>query len=114
MAEFFVANGLDNSYQEVNVSPTGAWWSALFSDYRKLERAVVFDPIIETSVSDSFWEVQFKTEIANLCPWQSGGQRLFSAASILYDPEANYFCWNHQPGTDEPDFHRRDLFHPLH
>lgn len=113
VAEFFVASSEGTDYQEINISPTGAWWSAYFSDYRQLEREVRFEPRLQIVRNETAWQIVFETELDNLVPWENAKCRLFSAASILYDPAPHYFCWNHKPGADEPDFHRRDLFMPL-
>lgn len=114
VAEFFVA-GRGTSYQEVNISPTGAWWSCLFSDYRERAEVVRFEPEIQVSGEANSWSVDFKVRLEDLRPWRGlkNTERLFSVCSILHDPEPRYFAWNHS-GGGEPDFHRRDLLHPFH
>lgn len=113
VAEIFVA-GPDPSYQEINVSPTGAWWSALFSNYREFQQEVRFEPTIAASISEQRWEIEFTASLDDLVPWRNvpPPQRLISSTAILHSPEPHYFAWNHTTGG-EPDFHRRDLFQPL-
>ncbi len=113
VAEFFVA-GIGPSYQEINISPTGAWWSAVFSDYRELKSVAQFEPKITADWSDQRWAVSFESDLYDLEPWRESGpdQRLISPAAILHTPEPHYFAWNHR-GDGEPDFHRSDLFKPI-
>lgn len=113
VAEFFVA-GPGPGYQEINIAPTGAWWCCLFSGYRERQEVVVFTPEINTHRTANSWSVNFRVPLQHLRPWRGikSEERLFSACSILHDPEPHYFAWNHETGG-EPDFHRRDLFRPL-
>jgi hypothetical protein len=113
VAEFFVGAVGSPVYQEVNISPTGAWWSALFSEYRVLEREIKFKPLIETARKKGEWSLLFRAGVENFVPWQGTDEtkRTVSATSILYHPEPNYFAWNHTLGG-EPDFHRADLLKP--
>lgn len=113
VAELFVA-GLGTDYQEVNISPTGAWWSAYFSDYRKLVREVFFEPRITVEASEGHWAVNFEAPLEAFVPLEglSLEDYRFSATAILYTPEAQYFAWNHS-GGGEPDFHRSELFQAL-
>ena len=110
VAEFFVA-GAGARYQEINISPSGAWWSGLFSDYRVLESNQQFDCSIESKISSHSWEISFEAELRHFQPWRElpSSERRISVASILYDPDPQYFAWNHG-GGGEPDFHRQDLF----
>ena len=113
VAEFFVA-GQGTTYQEINISPTGAWWSCLFSDYRQPVDEVRFEPVIEAREHSDGWGVTFNVALSDLKPWVGvePQRRRLSVTSILYDPEPHYFAWNHQSGG-EPDFHRLDLFRPI-
>ena len=113
VAEFFVA-GPGPGYQEINVSPGGAWWSCLFSGYRERLQVVRFEPRIQACQDESAWSVIFETKIDNLIPWRGiePEQRRLSPTAILYDPEPHYFAWNHS-GGGEPDFHLRNLMKRL-
>jgi hypothetical protein len=113
VAEFFVA-GEGSVYQEINISPTGAWWSASFTGYRSKPTEIRFEPLITVEESDDRWAVTFEASLDSFRPWRklAPSQRLFSPTAILYDSKPNYFAWNHS-GGGEPDFHRRELFQPL-
>lgn len=113
VAEIFLA-GPNGRYQEINLSPTGAWWSAVFSEYRVRESEVEFPVEIEAERREDRWEVQFSTALKNLEVWNAvpRSQYRASATAILYAPDPVFFAWNHNTGG-EPDFHRADLFRPL-
>lgn len=113
VAEFFVSGG-GQDYQEVNISPTGAWWSAQFSNYRERSRVSEFDVSIQSKVGSGLWEVRFETALSNLFPWRDCAPqaRRISPTAILFDTKPHYFAWNHNSGG-EPDFHRADLFKAL-
>ena len=115
VAELFLS-GPGESYQEINVSPTGAWWSALFCDYRERSQTVEFPVEIEVERADNFWQVHFSTAAENLIPWSGleWSEYRASPTAILHGPEPSFFAWNWNPNKDgEPDFHRKDLLKPL-
>lgn len=113
VAEVFLS-GPGGAYQEINVSPRGAWWSALFSDYRLMDRELEFAVEIAQEVKADSWQIHFRTSLENIVPWRglSPEEFMVSATAILYAPEPHYFALHHQNGG-EPDFHRRDLLKPL-
>lgn len=105
VAEIFVA-APGGGYQEFNVSPTGAWWSALFSGYRQLVREVTEPPLaVQAHRSAGAWSVELKVrpalEVHRLNP-----------TAILTPADPVYLCLGHRTGG-EPDFHRADNFLPL-
>lgn len=110
VAELFCA-GAGPEYQEINIAPSGAWWSALFSSYRQLDREVRFEPVITNRVEGDLWSVGFSCATDAIVPWRDldPACRRTSVCAILYTPEPHYYAWNHQSGG-EPDFHREDLF----
>ena len=115
VAELFLS-GPGDSYQEINVSPTGAWWSACFSNYRERTEVVEFPVEIEVERGDDFWQVSFSAAVSDLQAWSGlhSSQYRASPAAILHGPEPFFFAWNWNPNKDgEPDFHRKDLLKPL-
>ena len=109
VAEFFVSSG-GKSYQEVNISPTGAYWSALFSDYRVREQEIELSPTIEAEVGPDSWSVVFKVEWEKLVPWRDEPRDKWrlTPTAILHNPEPAFFCWA-EPQSSEPDFHAEHL-----
>lgn len=115
VAELFLS-GPGDAYQEINISPTGAWWSALFSGYRERSQTVEFPVEIEVERDDKLWQVSFSTAVENLNPWSGleWSEYRASPAAILHGSEPSFFAWNWNPNKDgEPDFHRKDLLKPL-
>ena len=113
VAEFFLA-GTGQDYQEVNVSPTGAWWSAYFEGYRVEPRELRYPSEIVVEKDDSSWSMSFRTELKHFIPWMNSPREdwRISVTSILYDPEPTFYCWNHFTGG-EPDYHRVDIMRPV-
>lgn len=111
VAELFVAEP-SGCYQEINLSPTGAWWSATFSGYRERENEVRPSVEIETRIGDGEWTVGLRMSISELSVGAEADVLLYSPTAILYGPEPFYFAPHHE-GEGEPDFHRAELFKPL-
>ncbi|MFA5506199.1 MAG: hypothetical protein WC314_15920 [Vulcanimicrobiota bacterium] len=115
VAELFLG-GPGEFYQEINISPSGAWWSATFKGYRERIRAVEFPAQIEHHRTPDSWSVSFSAQVKDLEGWQNLAPDEFrvSPTAILYGPEPSFFAWNWDPDLkSEPDFHRKDLFKPL-
>lgn len=105
VAEFFVA-GPGPSYQEVNVAPCGAWWSALFSGYRERQAEVRLQAEVQAWPEQNSWAIEFRAALAEFPLLGSNleGSR-WAVCSILHRPEPLYLCSGHHQGG-EPDFHQ--------
>jgi len=113
VAELFLA-GPGNDYQEFNFSPTGAWWSACFSNYRQRDRLCPDPaPQLECLSGPDFWEISCILTLSSLLPWQgcSIDQRRLHVASVLFPTDPEYLCSGHSSGGT-PDFHLLSNFHP--
>lgn len=113
VAELFVA-GPGCDYQEFNFSPTGAWWSTYFSNYRQRDRLCP-DPVpqLECRSGPDFWQIRCTLTLSSLLPWQgcSSDRRRLQVASILFPADPEYLSSGHCSGGT-PDFHRLANFHP--
>ena len=116
VCELFLKDRHTPGYQELHLSPSGAWWSAVFSGYRRRDSmrdgkprnvetyAVRRAASWEAALSLPLQELQVQpfvehTVLANLCGYLGENPRqLFSAAP---------------PPASEPDFHFAGLFVPL-
>jgi hypothetical protein len=115
VAELFLA-GPGERYQEINVSPTGAWWCARFNGYRQRVETARFPVEIQVERNDTSWQVLFSARVADLDAWQGleQSERRASPTAILHGPDPAYFAWNWNPTkSGDPDFHRKDLLKPL-
>lgn len=111
VAELFFQRSGEDSYRELNVSPTGAFWCAAFSSYRQLDQELRFDPLrIIVARDHTFWSTEFELPL-DVIPGPPEEWRM-TVTSILYDPEPHYFCYGYT-GHDEPDFHRSQNFLPV-
>ncbi|MGE0495630.1 MAG: hypothetical protein AB7S38_40875 [Vulcanimicrobiota bacterium] len=105
VAEIFVADR-EGRYQEFNVSPSGAWWSALFRGYRQLEREVSEPPLeLQAEGGVGVWWVKLRVKPALEL-------HKLNLTAILRPSDPVYLCLGHRSGG-EPDFHRADNFLPL-
>jgi hypothetical protein len=103
-----------NSYQEFNFSPSGAWWSACFSDYRQ-RAAVTTQPTLnslQTILRDSSWLVIAAIDI-NSCDVVFDETSLVHISAIYHAPMDVYLTSYKGPKKFAPDFHRLDCFVPL-
>lgn len=110
-AELFIKEPQSSRYQEFNLAPSGAWWSASFSEYR--QRSLVATPesasgsaaATEANWSASLRIVRDKLLIAPSA-LESGSANV---TFILRHPEEHFYSFA-SLGNGEPDFHRIDQF----
>ncbi len=105
VAELFVS-GPGGSYLELNLSPTGGWWAAEFSQYRCLARERPDLPFeLETQRSLTGWQVECRLPLAALEGWgyPSWERVPMKVCAIVYREEPLYLC--SEPAQGEPDFH---------
>lgn len=114
VAELFVM-APDGRYQEFNLSPTGAWWTATFHGYRQRgtvgpERGAT----IEAQHGDAGWSVQLTLDLEALTIVSPSDLALarWSLTAILNPEEPEYLCLGHHTGGP-PDFHQASTFLPL-
>lgn len=101
VAEFFLM-AEDGSYQEFNLSPTGAWWSARFRGYRDLLREDQC-PSVATGAHSTTegWSAWLSVELRDLIEWKKT-----NVCAIL---GGRFFCAGHSSGG-QPDFHLASNF----
>lgn len=96
VAEFFLI-AADGTYQEFNLSPTGAWWSARFRGYRDQECECRCASVSTSAArSRSGWKATLSVGVVDVIAWER-----FQVTAIL---EGRYFSTGECSG--EPDFHR--------
>jgi hypothetical protein len=115
VAEFFVM-GPDGDYQEFNLSPRGAWWSASFGSYRQQQEERRCPSVrVRAECTPPGWTAQLSVAVADLQPLQghSFSQARLNPTSILHSETPEYLCYGHE-GGGPPDFHRASNFLPVH
>lgn len=106
VAELFV-QGPDGRYQELNLSPRGAWWCALFSSYRQRERVWAPQSARLTADGDqSSWSAEISVALEDLIvlPPADLNQARMNVSAILDPQRPEFLSLGHQSGG-EPDFH---------
>ncbi len=114
VAELFVM-APDGRYQEFNLSPTGAWWSATFTGYREgcqAERATSIQT--EAHCEEGRWSARLSLAVSDLNVLQGSDISLarLNVTAILSPQNPSYLCWGWQNG-EQPDFHRAENFLPI-
>jgi hypothetical protein len=118
VAEFFLRDAESGEYQEFNVAPSGAWWTCVFTEYRK--RAMNFPKprsvCVERKVTADRWEVVFGVKLSELSIMITSQTHLHVAV-ISADPvgsaTAQRFFSSHPLAGAEPDFHTPKVFLPI-
>lgn len=113
-AEFFIATPDGARYMEFNLSPNGAWWTAVFCAPRQI--APGFENWIPTGVqaagsnNDNGWSCRalIPLKILNEAGITPQACKL-TAAAILKSPD-QVFLTTALPCNTQPDFHRPDLW----
>ena len=115
VVELFLREDGTTRYQELNVAPNGAWWSAVFSDYRKRQDAAPPQGV-ETHVEVSHGEqlVGFRFPRASLSV-QSGftiASRANLCAVVGTSDSRRYIAF-HSRKDSVPDFHLAECMQPM-
>jgi hypothetical protein len=115
VAELFIM-APEGRYQELNLSPCGAWWSATFDEYRK-RSAAWRCPSVSTDAGwdDRSWWAKLAINLEDLVVLEGRGleEAWLNVAAIL-DPESpEYLCLGAGAQAGEPDFHRNVNFLPV-
>lgn len=117
VVELFIHEESSTRYIEINLSPTGAYWIAEFSDYRANESELRVNPEIETKSIDEDITTLLKIELKELAV----SKFKIAQTAVLKvknpDSESDFyltrkFGWG-QAAVDslncEPDFHKKKL-----
>jgi hypothetical protein len=109
VAELFI-KGEGGAYQELNLAPSGAWWSMTLSEYRS--RVPVpqrpHPRHISTAISDARWEVVAAFDRDTLDVPLLPSSRIH-VSGMWYRPEPCYLSSN-PPSGRAPDYHHDDCF----
>lgn len=111
VAELFVM-APNRRYQEFNLSPTGAWWCAAFSDYRQLESPLPHLPLeVKAEQTASSWTVSMTVCLGDLAVLNGLEPQLaqWNVCAILSPPDPVYLCLGSRQ-SGQPDFHLAENF----
>lgn len=109
VAEFFVKDR-SGRYQEFNVSPAGAWWTAVLSSYRTREEITpkLHVSAVEVTIQDGMWTALLGVAHAGLAV-ALDSDSLVHVSGIVHKP-GRQFLSSQPVAAIEPDFHHPDAF----
>lgn len=104
--ELFMAGSAPHAYQEFNLSPSGAWWSALFSYYRQADERSFQMPRVQTWAESlkSGWRAAIQIERKSLSVDITTSTRL--NVCMIVGKDSQHFLSANRISTEKPDFHR--------
>ena len=121
VVELFIHELESARYLEINLSPTGAYWCAEFSDYRVRKSELYLTPSIETKLNDGITTALMQIDIEDLI----NGKFELAQAAILKLGKGSFeekiylarkYAWGDsaKKALDcEPDFHQKKLVEVL-
>ncbi len=115
-AELFVCEDGTARYQEFNLSPGGAWWSCLFSSYRKAdEQAFVMSKGVQcfAEVSPSHWISAMsipRNELSVKISFTEESR--LNVSFILETPQQKFLSWA-KLKAEQPDFHVSEQYEAI-
>ena len=109
VGEFFVRDP-SGRYQEFNLAPSGAWWSALFDSYRCRAEASPRPNVLEvyTELSSGAWLGVLGIARESMAIQVRDGSS-FHVSGIRHAPRCSYLS-SCPDRSVEPDFHRSECF----
>ena len=119
VAELFLTNPLTGRYLELNCSPTGAWWSCLFSSPRVPLRAEPWQMAVRTTAGrdETGWLVcaeLAEAEILAALEVRRWAELRGNVCAISRGPRQDRFCSAAALEGNRPDFHQPRLWLPVH
>lgn len=107
VAELFIVDNNLKSYQEINLAPSGAYWSQYFADYRKPagERYIDLRPKdFYHEIGENFWTVGMTIDLSKLSVKINPMKLRLNFTAISDSPEASYYSLAKTKSV-KPDFH---------
>jgi hypothetical protein len=103
---FIAPAALAPAYLEVNLAPSLAWATYLFSDYRAGQRAASEATLANLRVEQDAQRLSLEAELH----WDCGPGARVGLSAVLEElgGTLSYWALAHAPGR--PDFHRRECF----
>jgi hypothetical protein len=111
VVELFLKDDHGGAYQEFNLSPAGAWWSARFSGYRKRapEAVDMRAPEVISRITETGWLAGMAVQRNDLLVDISFSSKSKAAVCAILGREERQYCAL-SPGQGIPDFHCLEQF----
>jgi hypothetical protein len=113
VAELFLMSSR-GEYHELNIAPSGAWWSASFSSYRQRREAVRCPSVrVRADHGRTHWAISLTLDLRDLTLLETASldAARLNVCAILSPEDPEYLCYGHTSGG-EPDFHAETNFLP--
>ncbi len=107
VAELFIVDNNQRSYQEINLAPSGAYWSNYFTDYRKPATEKYFDlrpNDFFQEVTEDSWSVGMALDLSKISVKIHPGNIRLNITAITDSPDASYYSLGKTKSV-KPDFH---------
>ncbi len=116
--EFFLGPAGQQSYLEINLSPSGHWNCYVFDGYRQGMResadTVVYlnESHLDPRGDQASWHGTLRTEgpKGEFASWLSSGSLVMGVSAVLEYNSGEREYWSLVHVADRPDFHRREGF----
>lgn len=121
LAEVFLCSAEGTRYLEINLSPTGAWWSCSFHSYRARDSSAALEGVTawaETvTVQAKSWEATLRIPTASIASAvtftpKSAEVRANVSGVMIMGASPLYLSYSNLEAT-QPDFHLTDKFSAL-
>lgn len=113
VAEIFLASSSSPVYQEINLGPSGAWWSCFFSKYRKRDTSGFRMPegvTTHSKIGPASWEAAIAIPLSQFSfPLDLEGDTRANVSFVIGKAKRQYLTWANIQQR-EPDFHRAEDF----
>ncbi len=114
VAEIFFRSPNEDRYYELHLSPSGAWWAAEFSAYRKLQAELSELAVrTESHVMANSWEGTLTVRRDDFPPLADVESLKIHLAGIISGDRKRWFFSSGEKLKGDPDFHHKDLFQSL-
>ena len=112
VAELFIASPDFKNYLEFNLSPRGAWWTALFSGPRSQTSLGALPEVTCRAGQDDagVWNAAMGIPLEWLCETIAWGEDSPLNVTFILDSPHQRFLTACDLGEGEPDFHRPEHF----
>lgn len=114
VAELFISSKNEERYLELNLSPSGAWWAALFTEYRKRDESYTGRKAKTFARSGmDGWRACLSIKLSEL-PFDFSQANLLrvNMACVLGKTTRRYYTWS-SINVTAPDFHKIRDFSPV-
>lgn len=114
--ELFLTADSGDAYQEFNLSPSGAWWTQLFTSHRVRDTAATLPRTLEVYAEEgsegsrSFFRIP-RNMLSVKCNF--GDSTRANVTAVIVYPTIKRFASVHSGAPGPADFHAAEGFHPF-